>query len=1515
MTNLLHLHNETTNPNSSERVSCLKPTVCFKLLLVVLLTALTTNLFANTITTVGNGNWNSTTPNAPWPGGTLPASTDDVIIGNGLTLTVTANQICNSLSFTAPSSGSGSGTLIVNTGYVLTVTTAVSASAPTVAVKATGLYYISGGGQVNCATLNCNNNLLPTGGPLTNITLTSTLTNLNVSGDLNIYSTYNSSGGKSNNGKFNIQSGTVTVNGNINTISSNSANIVTLDLVTSANNPSLIIGGSTPFNLSATGTNTISLNGTGATVTYNGAAQAVYNTSYTNLSLAGSGIKSMPVSAINVTNNLSISGTANTVSGSAVTVGGDVSIGPGSTFTAGSYGHNVAGNWSNSGTFTAGTSTVNLNGSSQQTISGGATTTFNNLTLNNTTGASISTSPVITGILTFTNGKITTGTNKVTLGAAATTAGVGTGKYIYGNEEIFIPNATAPTRTFDIGDNSNYMPVVVAFSGTASGSGSITASMQPGDHADVVNSGINGLLSVNRNWTLTNAGVSGYTSYGATFNYIAADKDALANAANFVVRSYDGSNWNATNLVSANTLSTRADGMTSFGTYQIGTPGSAPVIVTNPVAVSACSSNGASFTATATATPTAIIKWQRDPNTGTFSDITATSDGSIYSSYNSTTLNISNTAGLSNYQYRAVFTNINGVATSTSSTLSVTTAPAATISYGSTVFCNTGSAAASITGTPTGTFSSTTGLNINPASGLINLASSAPGTYAVTYAIVAAGACPLYQNNLSLTINGLGTWTGAVSTDWNTAGNWQCGVIPTITTDVTIPASLFNYPVISSTATATANNLTLQSGSSITVSNGVLQIAGTPATAGGKITASSGKVEFKGSAAQVIPASLFAFNVVKDLAITNPTTVTLAGAVRVTNSVSFGNVNSSTLNSNGYLTLVSTAANTANVTDITNAGINSGNKILGDVTVERYVQGKRAYRFLTAPVNSTTSIKTNWMENTNNPSTSVNYNPVPGYGTHITGVGGNTNGFDVTGTNNPSLFSFNNTNQTWVQAPNTSGLFSAGNGFRTMVRGNRSVDLNNNSATPSTTTLRARGTLVTGPVVFAATGGTAGMPALSTVTGAYNFIANPYASSVNWESVVATANDVSPSLYIFDPTISGSNGRGGYVSYNAILKVTSILSSLIAKDVQSGQAFFVQTKGPNPSLTFKESYKSTGFLPVFRSSSEVPHIILELMLPDQVTTGSASDGAAVYFSDDYSPAISDEDSYKFTNQDENIAIMRNGIPLSLEGRKPVSGVDSVSLKIWQLTGSNYTLKINVENFESNVEGYFEDRFLKTTTPLQPGQNLLPFSITSNAASAASNRFNIVFETLATLPVRLTGVKAYVKNKGVQVDWVGESESNMDLYEVERSIDAQHFETIGSAKAKNNPGIASAYSFFDATPVAGDNYYRVKALEKSGDIKLSEVMKVQVADAKSAITVTNNPVQGGVVKLLFNNAEKGNYVVSVMNLLGEKVYTGNISYTGGTSYEEIKLNSHLPAGIYQLQVNNNSFNKNIQILVK
>ncbi len=65
-------------------------------------------------------------------------------------------------------------------------------------------------------------------------------------------------------------------------------------------------------------------------------------------------------------------------------------------------------------------------------------------------------------------------------------------------------------------------------------------------------------------------------------------------------------------------------------------------------------------------------------------------------------------------------------------------------------------------------------------------------------------------------------WTGATSTDWNTASNWSLGSVPTDGNNVTIPSnpSGGNYPVISQTATAQMYDLTIQKEGALTVEVG-----------------------------------------------------------------------------------------------------------------------------------------------------------------------------------------------------------------------------------------------------------------------------------------------------------------------------------------------------------------------------------------------------------------------------------------------------------------------------------------------------------------------------------------------------------------------------------------------------------------------------------------------------------------------------------------------------------------------
>ena len=115
------------------------------------------------------------------------------------------------------------------------------------------------------------------------------------------------------------------------------------------------------------------------------------------------------------------------LNGSTVDVGGNVTIfasdgGGTNSIDADAATINVAGNWSNSDTFTADTSTVILDGTADQTITSGGSV-FSTLTLNNTGGGGsddiiMADALDVNGVLTITDGDLDIGTNDVAVSTA-----------------------------------------------------------------------------------------------------------------------------------------------------------------------------------------------------------------------------------------------------------------------------------------------------------------------------------------------------------------------------------------------------------------------------------------------------------------------------------------------------------------------------------------------------------------------------------------------------------------------------------------------------------------------------------------------------------------------------------------------------------------------------------------------------------------------------------------------------------------------------------------------------------------------------------------------------------------------------------------------------------------------------------------------------------------------------------------------------------------------------------------
>jgi hypothetical protein len=596
---------------------------------------------------------------------------------------------------------------------------------------------------------------------------------------------------------------------------------------------------------------------------------------------------------------------------------------------------------------------------------------------------------------------------------------------------------------------------------------------------------------------------------------------------------------------------------------------------------------------------------------------------------------------------------------------------------------------------------------------------------------------------------------------------------------------------------------------------------------------------------------------------------------------------------NSLFTLKSVAASTANV-----AVIPATANITGNVIVERYIHTPRKWQLLAVPTASTQTIRQAWQENGAAPA---------GYGTAITGPTGTSLDF----TSPLYSMKYVNTGGTdFTVINNTNDLISAqkDGAYYIYVRGDR-TDLTSNQN--NNTTLRSIGPLNVHNFT----------PTVTIPANTFKSVGNPYASAIHFHKIYAHSN-IDNEFQLWDPKMPGYYTAGGFVAFSAStyepydpvplsageFQFGSFPANTPNTRIESGQGFYVYKTGAAGAISFVETDKGDSSRSVNRGGEESREPVAGRSQFNARFYGVLNnnavlvDGNATVFGAEFSSNYDDRDVDKMTNGSDNFGIDdKQSHELIIDTRPAVAERDTIHFAMYDPFYEQYKIKFNAQNFAPSFGAWLIDKYTHTETPIGLLGDTTEYSFVVNAtpASYASDRFKVVFKKLVAVPVRFISIQAQRNaDRSITVSWNIANEVNIDHYELERSPSSTAFNEIGETNATNS----SQYSKIDMQPLSGDNYYRVKAIDISGEFLYSGIVKVAPDKGLPTILVVN-PVKDKGIQIKFENQLPGKYNAQLFNDLGQLIINETILIQTNAELKTISLDKKVAMGAYQLTIRN------------
>jgi hypothetical protein len=200
----------------------------------------------------------------------------------------------------------------------------------------------------------------------------------------------------------------------------------------------------------------------------------------------------------------------------------------------------------------------------------------------------------------------------------------------------------------------------------------------------------------------------------------------------------------------------------------------------------------------------------------------------------------------------------------------------------------------------------------------------------------------------------------------------------------------------------------------------------------------------------------------------------------------------------------------------------------------------------------------------------------------------------------------------------------------------------------------------------------------------------------------------------------------------------------------------------------------------------------------------------------------------------------------------------------------------------------------------------PAQVTATAVTNANNLFRawVLVDKSKPLPIELLSFNAVCEGNIVSLNWTTATEINNDYFTIERSKDAQTWETVTAVPGAGNSNTILYYSAVDIQPYPDYTYYRLKQTDYNGAFTYSNVVIASCGSKTTPFNFIsiNQSQQGEGFVIQFSAGEGEQYSFTFYDIRGRLLQNKSAKAVEGMN--EVHINTQgMSNGIYIITLQN------------